>query len=189
MEPSSHPRTALLVIDLQRGFFEKPTLADEAGRIVEATNELFRRAAGRAVPVFVATTEHTRDKSTWTLSMRADDQGFNFHGTPQADLLPGLEVPEGAHRLVKIRDSAFHGTDLAQRLRVLGVNRLLLAGVEAENCLALTGREGFAHDFEVAFAVDAIASGQPKRGQRALEDNHTEVRQPLLGLDEVDSWW
>lgn len=154
-----------------------------------ATNELFRRAASRALPVFVATTEHTRDMSTWTLSMRFDDQGFTVHGAPQADLLPGLDVPEGAHRLVTIRGSAFYGADLAQRLRVLGVNRRLLAGGEAENCLALTGRDGFARDFEVAFAVDAIAPGQLERGQRALGDNHTEVRQPLLGLDEVDSRW
>ncbi len=38
-----------------------------------------------------------------------------------------------------------------QRLRLLGVERLLLCGVEAEN--------------------------------------HIEVRQPLLPLDQVDSWW
>lgn len=187
--PPVRPRTALVVIDLQRGFFEIPPLDSQADTVVAATNELFVRAAARAVPVFVVTTEHTTDKSTWTLSMISDDQGFNFHGTEQAELLPGLQVPEGAHRMVKIRDSAFHGTDLAQRLRRLEVNRLLLAGVEAQNCLALTGRDAYAHDFEVAFALDAIGSGRPERGHRALEDNQDEVRQPLLRHDQVDDWW
>lgn len=187
--PTVTPRTALVAIDLQRGFFEKPGLTGEADRIVAATNELFRRAAARGLPIFVVTTEHAPDRSTWTLSMLADDQGFNYHGTTQADLLAGLVLPEGAHRLVKIRDSAFHGTDLAQRLSLLGVRRLLVSGVEAENCVALTGRDGFAYDFEVGFAVDAIASGHPERGRRALADNLSEVRQPLLRHDQLDSWW
>jgi len=183
------PRTALVVIDLQRGFFEAPALAAQADRIVAATNELFRRAASRDVGVFVVRTEHAVDRSTWTLSMLEDDQGFNFPGTSQVELLPGLSVPPGSHQVVKIRDSAFHGTDLAQRLRLLRVTRLLVCGVEAENCVALTGRDAFAHDFEVAFAVDAVASGHADRGRRALEDNRTEVRQPLLTHDQVDRWW
>lgn len=182
-------RTALVCIDLQRGFFEAPALARQAAGVVAGTNELFRRALGRGVPVFVVCTVHAVDRSTWTLSMRDDDQGFNFPGTPEVELLPGLEVPPGAHRVTKVRDSAFHGTDLAQRLRLLGVERLLLCGAEAENCLALTGRDAFAHDFRVAFAVDAIASGHPDQGRRVLEDNRAQVRQPLLTHGEVDGWW
>ena len=121
--------------------------------------------------------------------MRADDQGFNFSGTPQAGPLDGLVIPPGSHTVVKIRDSAFHGTDLAQRLRTLGVTRVLLCGIEAENCVALTGRDAFAHDFEAAYAVDAIASAKAERGERALRDNSDEVRQPLLRHDALDRWW
>ncbi|MGB3956037.1 MAG: isochorismatase family protein [Brooklawnia sp.] len=189
MSSSNTSQTALIVIDLQRGFFEKDSLAAEAGRVVSNANALMRQAAGRRAPIFVYRTVHQRDRSTWTLSMLDDDQGFNFEGSSQADLMTGLEVPAGSHHLTKIRDSCFHGTDLAQRLRLLGIRRLLLCGVEAENCLAITGRDAFAHDFIVGFAVDAIASGQPERGRRALQDNHTEVRQQLLGLDEVADWW
>ncbi len=180
---------ALLVIDLQRGFFEKPALAGETARVVAGANALMRQAAEREAPVFVFRTVHQRDRSTWTLSMLDDDQGFNFEGTAQADLLAGLAVPAGSHQSTKIRDSCFHGTDLAQRLRLLGLNRLLLCGVEAENCVALTGREEFANDFVAAFALDAIASGHPERGRRALQDNHTEVRQDLLRPGDVTSWW
>ena len=183
------PRTALVVIDLQRGFFATPVLAAQAARVVDATNELLRRGAARGVPIFIVRTVHAVDRSTWTLSMLADDQGFNFPGTPEVELLDGLVVPPGSHDVVKIRDSAFHGTDLAQRIRLLGVTRLLVCGVEAENCVALTGRDAFAHDLEVAFAVEAIASGHLERGNRALADNRTEVRQGLLTHAEVDGWW
>lgn len=182
-------RTALLLIDLQRGFFEEEVLAAQADRVVAATNVLLRKASALGLPIVNVVTEHAPDRSTWTLSMLSDDQGFNFRGTDQARLVPGLEPPPDMHTVTKIRDSAFHGTDLAQRLRLMRVTRLLICGVEAENCIALTGRDAFALDFEAAFALDAIGSGRPERGRQALEDNREEVRQPLLTMAEVDDWW
>ncbi|NLI19342.1 MAG: cysteine hydrolase [Actinomycetales bacterium] len=180
--------TAVLVIDMQRGFFEGETLARQQAGLVDATNELLRLARERGSRVFNVVTEHAADGSTWTLSMRDDDQGFNVTGTSQAEVVPGLGIV-GAHTVRKIRDSAFHGTDLAQRLRILGISRLVVCGIEAENCVALTGRDAFAHDFRVAFAVEAIGSGKPERGRRALEDNRDEVRQPILTHAELADWW
>ena len=134
-------------------------------------------------------TEHTPDRTTWTLSMLDDDQGFNFTGTDQAGLLPGITRLPGMHTVKKIRDSAFHATDLAQRLRLARVTDLLLCGVESENCVALTARDAFAYDFRAAIALVAVGSRKPERGRQALEDNRDEVRQPLLTLDEVGDWW
>ena len=182
-------RTALLVIDLQRGFFESEEMAAQADRIVAATNELLRQASERGLPIFSVVTEHTPDRTTWTLSMLDDDQGFNYTGTEQADLLPGITRVPGMHTVKKIRDSAFHATDLAQRLRLARVARVLICGVESENCVALTGRDAFAYDFEAAICLDAVGSRKPERGRQALEDNRDEVRQPLLSLDEVPGWW
>ncbi|PJI37116.1 hypothetical protein CTI14_67965, partial [Methylobacterium radiotolerans] len=48
--------------------------------------------------------------------------------TEQAESLPELDI-EGLPQLVKRRDSAFVGTDLLQRLRTWGTERILLAGV------------------------------------------------------------
>lgn len=182
-------RSALLIIDLQRGFFESDDMAAQEDRIVAATNELMRQAAARDLPIFHVVTEHARDKTTWTLSMLSDDQGFNFTGTQQAEPLPDLDRVPGIHLIKKIRDSGFHATDLAQRLRLARVTRLVIAGVESENCVALTAREAFAYDFEAAIALDAVGSRKPERGRQALEDNRDEVRQPLLRLAEVADWW
>lgn len=188
-DPGAAQRSALILIDLQRGFFETDVMAAQADRIVAATSELLRRASARGLPIVNVVTEHARDKSTWTLSMLEDDQGFNFTGTEQAGLLPGITLPGGVHTVKKMRDSAFHGTDLAQRLRLMRVTHLLVCGVESENCVALTARDAFAHDFYAAIAMDAVGTGKEERGRQALEDNRVEVRQPLLTLDEVDDWW
>ena len=93
MEQTTDGRAALVIIDLQNGFFEDPVLARERPRIVEATNTLAERAREAGAPVFTVVTEHARDRCTWTLNMRDDDQGFNFEGTTQASLLSDLHLP------------------------------------------------------------------------------------------------
>ena len=117
---------------------------------------LAAREAGR--PVFLVRTEHARDRSTWTLNMLADDEGFAFPGTRQAALLDGVAAAApDAVEVAKTRDSAFHGTGLAAELRGRGVDRLLLCGVSTHSCIAETATAAFALDFHAAIATDAIA--------------------------------
>lgn len=179
--------TALLVIDMQNGYFEDPALESQREGLVERCNDLMARARRAGAPVYAVATEHDRDGSTWTVTMRDDGQGYMFSNTDQVRFLPGLQT-DGAHRVVKIRDSAFHGTELAQRLRIHGVSRLLLAGVSAQDCIARTGADGFAHDFRVGYALQAIGSTDAEQGQAALQLLHEQHRQPLLDADGVREW-
>jgi nicotinamidase-related amidase len=187
VEQTTDRSAALVIIDLQNGFFEDPVLVRDRSRIVEATNTLAERARAAGAPVFTVVTEHARDRSTWTLNMRDDDQGFNFGETTQASLLSDLHLP-GAHRIAKLRDSAFLGTNLAHRLRVAGVGRVLLAGVSTQSCVAQTGADAFAHDFRVAYATDAIGSAQPQLGSQILNFICEEYRQESLAGAAAERW-
>lgn len=178
---------ALLVVDMQNAYFEDSALQGQRREVVGACNRLVVLARSAGVPVFTVVTEHSRDRSTWTLSMLEDDQGFAFAGTRQAALLDDLDTA-GATTVVKIRDSAFHGTDLAQRLRVLGVQRLVLCGVSGEDCLARTGADAFANDFAVAYAMDAIGSMDPDLGRRTLDKLASQYRQEQLESTTLGDW-
>lgn len=179
--------TAVVVIDMQCGYFENGDLAGRRDELVAANNDLFRLARERDLPVYVVVTEHARNGTTWTLSMLDDGQGFMISGSEQAALVPGLDVGD-AHTVAKIRDSAFHGTDLAQRLRLHGVTRLVLSGVSGQNCVARTGADAFALDLRVAYAREAIGSTDSRRGREALDLLGEEQRQPQLGLGELRDW-
>lgn len=85
-------------MDLQEAFFEAPELKRHRAEIVESANALYRAAQRAQVPVFVITTVHSRDRSTWTLSMLDDDQGYLFSGDPGTELVHELET-EGTTRL------------------------------------------------------------------------------------------
>ncbi|MGM0696943.1 MAG: cysteine hydrolase family protein [Actinomycetota bacterium] len=178
--------TALVVIDVQHSYFEHPALAAQQAELTAAVVELLRTAREAGRPVFLVRTEHARDRSTWTLNMLADGEGFAFPGTRQAAVLEEVaQAAEGGVEVVKTRDSAFHRTDLEAVLRERGVERILLCGVSTHSCVAQTATAAFALDFHAAIATDAIASEEPALAAAMLDFLRDEMRQPLLGQDEA----
>lgn len=152
--------------------------------MVASCNALLAAFTAGGHPVLVVGTEHERDKSTWSLNMLDDDQGFIFRGSEQADFIPGLDV-DGRPRLVKTRDSAFVGTDLLSRLRNWNVDEVVLAGVSTHNCIAQTGADAFAHNVRVTYADDAMASEDGQDAADMLRILSTAYRQPVQRSDEI----
>lgn len=175
---------ALLIIDMQKAFFEDGALGNRQEALVAACNSVIRDAREAGVAAYVIRTEHQRDRSTWTLSMLDDDQGFLFSGTEQAEPVDGLEI-EGLPELVKTRDSAFFGTDLLQRLRNLSVDTVVLAGVATHNCVAQTAADAYANNLRVVYAKDAIASTNEEYAHNVLTVLTDEYRQQTMDAGEV----
>ena len=164
-------RTAVLVVDMQVDFASpdgalgafidmgvvKPALAAAEKLVADA------RAAGAPV-VFVGlwTTPET-DSAAWNERLRrrggnpdidaalcrAGQAGSAFYGPQPA---PGDPVVR------KTRYSAFVGTDLDQRLRAMGVDTLVVAGLTTECCVDSTVRDAFDLDYHVFVAADACAA-------------------------------
>lgn len=151
----THP--ALVLIDLQNGFFESPGLAEKRAEITANCNRLVRAARDASVPVFNVRTEHKKDGSTWTIKMLEDDQGYLFEGTEQAANLAELDAA-GSIEIIKRRDSAFWNTELLTGLLRHRVTSLVLAGVSSPTCVASTAADAFAANLAVAVAHDAVTS-------------------------------
>ncbi|MFJ4210584.1 cysteine hydrolase family protein [Paenarthrobacter sp. NPDC089675] len=175
---------AVLVIDMQNAFFEEPVLRRRRDEVVAACNSLTSAAREAGAKVLLIGTEHERDKSTWSLNMLDDDQGFIFRGSEQAEFVPGL-VTTDHPKMAKTRDSAFMGTDLGMRLRNWEVDTVILAGVSAHNCIAQTAADAFAHNIRVIYAADAMATENPEAAEGVLRVLVREYRQRVLPLDEV----
>ncbi|MGP0222039.1 cysteine hydrolase family protein [Paenarthrobacter sp. NCHU4564] len=175
---------AVLVIDMQNAFFEEPVLQRRQEEVVAACNSLTSAAREAGAKVLLVGTEHERDKSTWSLNMLDDDQGFIFRGSDQARFVPGL-VTADIPQMVKTRDSAFMGTDLGMRLRNWEVETVILAGVSAHNCIAQTAADAFAHNLRLIYAAEAIATENPEAAEAVLRVLTREYRQRVLPLDEI----
>lgn len=182
----SHP--ALLLIDLQQGFFEDPVFARARSEVAANCNRLAAAASGAGVPVISVRTVHKQDKSTWTLKMLEDDQGYLFEGTAKAAYLEELEVA-GAIEVIKRRDSAFWNTELATLLLQRRVSSLVLAGVSTDTCIQATAADAFSANLPVAVATDASASPDPHAQRIALDSMNTQHRQKLMATEELVNQW
>lgn len=139
--------TALLVIDVQESFRQRPDwaeisapdIADRIARLVDHT-----RARGDAV-VWVLHTE----PGSGTVFDPA--RGF-------VRLLPGLAPDDGEPVLTKTSHNAFTTTNLAQWLTARGVDEVLVAGIRTEQCCETTARLASDLGYRVRFVLDATAT-------------------------------
>jgi nicotinamidase-related amidase len=153
------PRTALVIIDLQKGLASRPSvhpmpgIIDSAARLAAA----FRRAQLPVVLVSVGFSEDGGDR----LQPRAD-QRMNLPFTPDfADIVPELGPEPSDLRIVKRQPNAFYGTELDLQLRRRGVTGIVLAGFTSSNGVDSTARGAFERAYNVTFASDAITDFDP----------------------------
>lgn len=178
----SHP--ALLLIDLQNAFFESAPLAEARGQLTKNCNRLLQAARANGVPIFNVRTEHKRDRSTWTLKMLEDQQGYLFEGTEQVRNLEELEL-EGSIEIIKRRDSAFWNTELITQLLRHRVTSLIIAGVSSQTCVDATASDAFSANLVVAVAKDAVASEDPEFEEHTLKFLREQHRQLVTETDQL----
>lgn len=177
-------RTALLVVDMQEAFMEAPALVSRRAELVEHCSRVLAWARGRRLPIVSVRTEHRRDRSTWTLTMLEDDQGYLFEGDRHTQTVPELDLRD-AVEVTKTRDDAFVGTDLAEVLTRLGAEAVVMIGVSTHTCVLLTAAHAFALDLEVVLVRDAIASHRPELHEITLDSLRAEYRCPVLGVEAL----
>ena len=165
--PGNASRTALLLIDFMNplDFEGAAALAPGAVRAARRAAALKARLARRRVPAiycndnfghwdsdFDAVVEHCRRKG----------------GAPAR--LAGLLAPQPRDRsILKPRHSAFFGTPLEFLLDELRVERLVLAGLAADNCIMFTAHDAYLRKFALWVPADCVASERPAYRRAALE--------------------
>jgi nicotinamidase-related amidase len=175
---------AVLIVDMQNAFFEDQAMREQQDQLTAACNDLINAVADGNSKALLVRTEHESDKSTWTLNMLDDGQGFIFRGSEQADFVPGL-LTDGVPQLSKTRDSAFVGTDLLLRLRNWDVETIVLAGVSTHNCIAQTGADAFAHNLRVIYASEATGSEDAAAAEATQAILSREYRQRILPVAQI----
>lgn len=175
---------ALLVIDMQSAYFNNDALEQQRTALVKACNELIMLAVRQNIPVINIVTQHLRDKTTWTLNMLDDGEGYLFEGDEETAVVDGLKLT-GSLGVVKTRDSAFHGTQLNSLLQEKGIEGVILAGVSTHSCIMQTAADAYAHNLRVILARDAIASHDPDFEEMTYGLLVQEYRQKICTHEEI----
>jgi nicotinamidase-related amidase len=170
---------ALIIIDMQEAYFKTPRLQKQKQRLAREINQLVVTSEQNNDLIINVVTIHAADKSTWTLNMLEDDQGFVFSGTKETHNLASLELGS-ALRIVKTRDSAFHDTDLLAVLRTHDITSLTLAGVSTHSCIFQTASDAYAYNFLVSVVAAATDDEDETAKITALEYLRREYRQRII---------
>jgi nicotinamidase-related amidase len=172
-------KTALVLVDLQRGIVSMPA-AHPVEDVIANAAQLVRAAHQRGAPIFPVRVAFSPDGGD-ALRLRTDAVGPPGPPPPGfADLVAELELPEDHIVITKRGWSAFYGTELDLQLRRRGITGLVIAGIATSLGVESTARSARDRAYNVTAAVDAMTdpSGEAH--------DHT-VRHILPRLAEVDT--
>jgi nicotinamidase-related amidase len=163
------PKTALIIIDLQKGIASFPT-AHPMAPVVKASAALCEAFRARGLPVVLVNvdagapgrTEHPR----WSGSFPPDF----------IELLPELNRQPQDHLVTKQTWGAFTRTGLEAHLKSLGVTQVVITGVATSIGVESTARQAYEAGFNVTLAVDAMTDMNAE-----AHDNSLRLIFPRLG--------
>lgn len=104
-------------------------------------------------------------------------------GSWGAEFLDGLGPLPGEFIVTHNRIGAFHGSSLGDTLRLLGVGRLIVAGVATSSVVLTTVGQAVDLGYEVSVAHDACSAAQGERHSAALD--LMAIVADILSVDEA----
>jgi nicotinamidase-related amidase len=163
------PKTALVVIDIQKGIVALPTV-HPAPVVVANVVRLADAFRERKLPVVLVHVSWAADMAD-AIKTRAEAK------PPSRPLAPGffeyadeLKASPATDILIHKRQwGAFYGTDLDLQLRRRGVTNLVLCGISTSIGVESTARDAWERSYNLAFAVDAMTDMNADAHDRAIK--------------------
>jgi ureidoacrylate peracid hydrolase len=152
-------RTALLIIDAQREYFDADGAlhTEHAAEILDNLVALLDGARRSGTRVVWVRHVQAADGSDSGRMADFDDTPSFVAGTRGVEIVPQLVPGEGEPVVDKTRYSAFVNTRLESILKTWGVDTLLITGLMTQFCSVTTSRHAHDLDYRVIFVADANA--------------------------------
>lgn len=190
--------TAVLVIDMQKGFCHPESHmagvwgTDRQRGIIPDVAKLVGLARSHDMPVFWSRQVYLKKDVTRgrrRIHGHLTRQKFIpcLEGTWEEDLMDEMQacVQEDDYVLVKHRASFFQETSLGAKLRFLGIEMLLVSGVNTEFCVETTVRDGYMQDFDVVVISDCVSNSRPQFHKDTLDKIQAYFGE-VIALDQIE---
>lgn len=164
---------ALVVIDLAYGFTDPTSpLGCDLSSVLEATGRLLEQARAHGVPVFFTTVEYDdvglREAAVFIAKIPA--LRVLTQGSRLCEIDAAVAPAAGEPVLRKYHASGFHGTDLEERLRALGVDTVILAGATTSGCVRATAVDALQRNLRVLVVEEAVGDRDLRAHAASLYD-------------------
>ena len=144
-------KQAILVVDMLNDFITGALKCDRGVAIVPQMMKLLDGARKASVPVIFCNDAHVKnvdhELKHWGVHAMADTQG--------AEVIPELKVSDKDYVVKKRRFSAFFHTHLDLLLRELGVDTVIVVGLQTHICVQHTVADAYYLGYNVVVPKDA----------------------------------
>ena len=171
-------RTALLVVDLQRGEYnerksaaepEDAYLRDRIERtVIPNGRRLIAAFRGRGMEVIYTVVE--------SLTLDGRDRGLDYkisgifvaRGSPEAEVIDALAPQPNEIVIRKTSSSLFNSTNFEYVLRNLRIEYIVVMGIMTDQCVETAVRDGCDRGFLMTVVEDACATHSAQRHRESL---------------------
>ncbi|HEX3659943.1 MAG TPA: isochorismatase family protein [Acidobacteriaceae bacterium] len=155
------PRTALIVVDLQKGIILSPFIHPIDG-VIERNQALLDAFRRRDLPVVLVNVDGGAPGRTEQPRRHATlPEGFS-------ELIPELDRQFGDIQVTKKTWGAFASTDLEAQLKARGITQVVVTGVATGTGVEATARQAYEAGFNVTLAIDAMTDLRPHAHEYSL---------------------
>lgn len=160
-------RPVLLIIDMLNDLLGRWSAEDRA-RLAQDVQSLANVFHCKRFPVVWVRQEFKSDLSDAFVEMRRKNIKITIEGTEGAKIISEFSPRSEDRHVIKKRYSAFFGTELDALITSLGVDTVVLAGVNTHACVRMTAIDAYQRDLSVIIPREAVSSYDQIHGDMSL---------------------
>ncbi len=177
-------KTAVVVIDLQKGIAAMPTEPYSAKTVIDNAIKILASARKKEMPIFLVHVTPSPDLKDALHPLAESTFKMSNFNKDWSEYLPELNIQPSDFLITKHQWGAFYGTELDLQLRRRSIDTIILCGIATNIGVESTARFAYEYGYNQIFVEDAMAS-------RSKEEHEFPIKHtfPRLGLirktDEV----
>lgn len=180
-------RPALVVVDVIEGFTDPSCpLGTHADSVVAANKTLMELFHEEAWPVALTTVVYRHADQATVFRARLPALNVLTPDSRWIQFDERLPLTNSDWRLEKQQASAFHGTDLDERLRLEGVDSLIVTGLTTSGCVRATAVDGLQNNYRVVVPREAVGDRNASAHEANLFDLNAKYADVLSMQETVD---
>ena len=170
-------KTAIVVIDLQKGITATQTEPYSSKVVIENTSKLLTTLRKNSMPVFLVHVIPSPDLKDMLRPNSEVSYPLSGYNPDWGEFVPELNIQPVDFQIIKHQWGAFYGTELDLQLRRRGMDTIILCGVATNFGVESTARYAYELGYNIIFIEDAMAA-------RSKEEHEYPIKYifPRLGL-------
>ena len=151
-------KTAIVVIDLQKGIAAIPTEPYSSKVVIENTAKMLKEFRKNNMPVFLINVTPSRDMEDALRPVSETSFSMSNYDSSWSEFVPDLDIQPTDFRITKHQWGAFYGTELDLQLRRRKIETIVLCGIATNFGVESTARFAYEFGFNQILVEDAMAA-------------------------------